>query len=100
MPKITKQQALKFLENVPEQHTFYCCDGRRIWNMRGLLSELLNMSDDTFLYHSNQEKNDFSNWVRGVIGDKKLADDLAKAKDHLEAVNATTARVAFLESKI
>lgn len=100
MPKITKQQALKFLDNVPEQYTFYCCDDHHIWNMRDLLSELLNMTDDTFLYHSNQEKNDFSNWVRDVIGDEKLARDLARAKGHLEAVNTVTVRVAFLESKI
>jgi hypothetical protein len=100
MPKITKQQALKFLDNVPEQYTFYCCDGHRIWNMRDLLSELLNMTDDTFSYHSNQEKTDFSNWVRDVIGDEKLARDLDKAKGRLEAANAVTARVALLESRI
>jgi hypothetical protein len=97
MPKITKQQAQRFLDNVPEQYTFYCCDGCRIWNMRDLLNELLNMSDDTFSCHFNQEKNDFSNWVRDVIGDEKLAKDLDKAKGHLEAVNAVTARVALLE---
>jgi predicted RNA-binding protein with PUA-like domain len=100
MQTITKQQAFKLLDNVPEQHTFYCCDGCRIWNIRDLLSELLNMSDDTFSYHSNREKKDFSNWVRDVIGDKKLAEDLAKAKGHLEAINVMTARVAFWESKV
>jgi hypothetical protein len=100
MPKMTKQQALRFLDNVPEQYTFYCCDGYRIWNMRDLRDKLLNMTDDTFSCHSNQEKADFSNWVRDVIGDEKLARDLARATDRLEAVNAVTARVALLESRI
>jgi hypothetical protein len=100
MPKMTKQQALRFLDNVPEQYTFYCRDGRRLWSMRDLQSELLNMTDDAFSYHSNQEKTDFSNWVRDVIGDEKLAKDLNKAKGRLEAANAVAARVALLESKI
>lgn len=100
MPKLTKQQTLKFLDNVPEQYTFYCRDGCRLWNMRDLQNELLNMTDDMFSYHSNREKTDFSNWVRDVIGDEKLAKDLNKAKSRLEAANAVTARVALLESRI
>lgn len=88
MPKITKQQVLKLLDNVPGQYTFYCCNGHRIWSMRDLLNELFSMNDDAFSYHFNKEKNDFRSWVRDVIGDEKLARDLDKAKNRFEAVNA------------
>lgn len=100
MPKITKQQALKLLDNVPDQYTFYCSDGSRLWSMRDLQDELLKMADDTFSYHSDHDKTDFSNWVKDIIGDEKLARDLAKAKGRLEAANAVTSRIVLLESRI
>jgi len=100
MPRLTKQEAQKLLDNVLEQYMFYCNDGRLIQSMRDLQNALLNMADDTFWYHSNQEKNDFSNWIRDVIGDVKLARDLDKAKDRFQAQSVVAARIAFLEGKI
>jgi len=37
------------------------------------------MNEETFGYHSNETKSDFSNWVKDVIGDEKLAADLKRA---------------------
>jgi hypothetical protein len=39
---------------------------------------LAEMSEDTFRYHASREKNDFSSWIRDVIGDETLAGELAK----------------------
>jgi len=99
MPKVTKQEAQRFLDNVPVEYVFHCCDGRSIQNLRGLRDTLADMADDIFVYHSTPSKSDFSNWAKDVIGDKKLASDLSKAKSRSQALNAVSRRVAFLESK-
>jgi len=100
MPKITKQDALRFLGNVTEEHVFRCCDGRYIRNLKELQATLADMTDDVFAYHSNPDKSDFSIWVRDITGDKKLAGDLGKAKSLSQALAAVARRVTFLESKI
>jgi hypothetical protein len=60
------------LAKVPVEYAFLCHDGK-------VFTNLVVMSDETFGYHSNPEKNDFSNWVRDVIKDKKLARDFQKS---------------------
>ena len=58
------------------------------------------MSDETFYYHSNQEKRDFSNWVQDVIKDEKLARDLAKSENRLQAARRVAEGEAFLSKKL
>jgi hypothetical protein len=98
--KITKQEAERRLGDVPDDKRFWCRDGKDIRNLRELRKALIDMSDDTFYYHSGEERKDFSNWVRDVIGDDKLARDLSKAKSHMQACQVVTERISFLESKI
>jgi len=100
MPQVTKWEMQRFLDNVPEEYIFRCCDGRSIRNLKGLRDTLADMADNVFAYHSNQDKSDFSNWVRDIIGDKKLARDLNKAKSRPQALASVERRLAFLESKI
>jgi hypothetical protein len=64
--------------------------------MKELAEGLAAISDETFSYHSNAQKNDFSKWVREVIKDEKLASDLSTATTRLEAVGFVTSRLAFL----
>lgn len=73
-----------------------CQDGKMFTDMKELAEGLIVMSDETFSYHANPEKNDFSNWLRDVIKDEKLASDLAMATTRLEAVGFVTSRLAFL----
>jgi hypothetical protein len=91
-----KQEAEKFLARVPEEHVFWCQDGRILKDMKDLAEALTTMSDETFAYHSNTEKKDFSNWVRDVIGDVKLADDLQNPLDRNQAASIVASRIAAL----
>lgn len=100
MPRILRQDAEKLLANVPEQYVFWCCDGRVLRNMKELEEALANMTDETFAYHSNEEKKDFSNWVKDVIGDDKLARDLRKSLTRTRAAKMVAERVAFLSGKL
>ena len=82
-----KEQAQKFLSKVSEEYIFLCQDGRVLWDMKELTEALTTMTDETFAYHSNAEKKDFSNWVRDIIGDEKLAKDLEKATSRTKQSN-------------
>ena len=95
-----KQQAQKFLAKVPEEYVFWCCDGRILRDMQELADSLSNMSDETFAYHCNSERKDFSNWVRDIIGDQKLAQDLEQALSQVQAAECVAARLALLRGKL
>ena len=95
-----KEQAQKFLSKVPEEYVFRCQDGRVLRDMNELAEALSTMADETFAYHSNVEKKDFSNWVRDIIGDEKLAKELEKATSRTQAAKQTASRVAVLSKKL
>lgn len=98
--RITRDVAHRRLSDMPQEKVFWASDGRVLNSMKDLAMALNEMSDHTYCYHSNDRKNDFCRWVGEVICDDKLARDLQKAKNRLEAAGAVTARIQFLESKI
>jgi len=91
-----KQEAEKFLASVPEEKVFWCHDGRILRNIKELGEALASMTDETFAYHSNTEKKDFSNWVGDVIGDTNLAKELENLTDRNQAANIVSNRIALL----
>jgi hypothetical protein len=82
------------LAKVPVEYVFWSHDGRIFTGLAELAEGLKTMSDENFSYHSNLEKHDFSNWVRDVIGDERLADALARASDRFEAAAYIVARIS------
>ena len=92
--------ARKTLGDVPEDKQFFSSDGKVLKNLSELSIALAEMSDGTFSYHSNATKTDFSNWVKDVIGDEKLALDLQKSASRLKASKAVFDRIAWLRTKI
>jgi len=94
-----KKQPDKRLEKVSTEYVFWCHDGKIFTDIFELAEGLAAMSDETFAYHSNTEKQDFSHWVRDVIGDELLADYLASATDRLNAGDYVTARITLLTGK-
>jgi hypothetical protein len=95
-----KEEAKKFLANVPDQHIFRCCDSSIFRNLQELKDGLDSMTDESFACHSNTEKNDFSNWIRDVIGDEKLATDLRKAVTRAQAARQVASRVSILSKRL
>jgi hypothetical protein len=95
-----KEQARKLLSKVPEEYVFRCQDGRILRDMKELAEALATMTDETFVYHSNAEKKDFSNWVRDIIGDEKLAKDLEKAENRAQAAKQAATRIATLTKRL
>ncbi len=97
--RITKTQAKQFLARVPEDNVFWCNDGQVLRDINELRSALTAMSDQTFSYHSNGEKKDFSNWIRDVVGDEKLAQTLETAPDREQAARIVEERCILLANK-
>lgn len=100
MTKILKEHAERRLAPVPEQYVFWCHDGQILKSIKELKQALELMSDETYAYHANREKNDFSKWIRDIIGDEKLARDLSKSLDKHQAYDHVKARETFLLGKI
>ena len=100
MIKVTKSMAEKRLADVSQDRQFWCQDGRVLKSLQELESALREMGDETFRHHSSEARNDFSNRVRDVIGDEKLARDLSKSKMKTQAAGSVADRIAWLENKI
>ncbi len=99
MAEITKSMAQKLLGDVPVDKPFWSQDGRTLKNLQELAAALKEMSDETFRYHLNEAKNDFSNWVRDVVGDEKLAGDLWNSFTRTQAALIVADRIAYLKRR-
>jgi hypothetical protein len=100
MVRIAKSVAEERLGDVSQEKQFWCHDGRYLKNLEELEVALEQMTEETFRYHSNEAKSDFSNWVRDVIGDEKLSRDLQKSTTQAQAAKSVVDRVTWLKGKI
>ncbi|MFH1850205.1 MAG: hypothetical protein ABH879_08575 [archaeon] len=60
----------------PEQY-FFLNDGTSVKNLYELLKSLNTMDDNTFGHHVNEHRNDFGNWIRDVLANSELADQVS-----------------------
>jgi hypothetical protein len=100
MARISKEDAVRLLGDVPEEYAFWCCDGRIFRNTGDLYAGFSSMTDESFDFHANVNKHDFSNWVKDVIKDNKLARDLSNSVNRAQAAESVAERVNFLFGKL
>jgi hypothetical protein len=98
--KVSREEANRRLGNVPDDKRFWCQDGKVVKNLKELEEALNNMSDETFHYHSVEDKNDFSNWVRDVVGDTALANQLQKATTQATSAYRVETRLNWLRARL
>ena len=96
---ITKTINAAKLADVPLEKRFWCYDGRVLQNLTDLKSAFETMSDEVFHYHVNDYKNDFSKWVKDVVGDNKLSKDLQKINNQAQAAIVLADRINRLKNK-
>ena len=96
---VTKDEAKKYLCDAAPEQCFWVNNGPILKNMEELANALPDMAEDTFRHHVNNEKNDFSSWVRDIIGDAKLANDLLSSKNRDSALKKVRGRVNSLRKK-
>ncbi len=63
---------------------FYASNGEIIKNLEELSSFLKKIDEETFSKHVDENKNDFSNWIKEVFNEKKLSQKIEKCKNPLE----------------
>lgn len=100
MTRVLKQDAARFLADVPEECVFWCHDGQALRNMTELENALRSMGDETFVHHANEQRNDFSTWARDVIKDEELATDLGNSLNRTQAAKNVAKRIGFLATKL
>ena len=95
----TKDEAKRYLCNTSPEQCFWVNNGPILKNLEELADALPDMNDETFNHHVNSEKNDFSNWVKDIIGDNKLANDLLSSRSRESAVKKIRSRLNSLKKK-
>lgn len=95
----TKEEARRYLCNTSPEQCFWVNNGPILKNLEELANALPEMSNETFHHHVNNEKNDFSNWIRDAIGDEKLANDLLSSKNKDSAFKKVRSRLNSLKKK-
>ena len=97
---VTKDEARRFLSDCAPEQCFWVNNGPILKNIEELASTLPDISDDIFQHHVNSEKNDFSNWIKYVIGDEKLANDVLSSKNKDSALKKVRNRLNALKKKV
>jgi hypothetical protein len=97
--KTNRDVARERLADVPEDKVFWTRDGARLKNLEELANTLREMPGDTFSHHANAEKNDFSTWVREVMGDLTLAKHLEGSAGPASAAEAVDKKLSWLKAR-
>ena len=97
---VTKDEARTYLRDVAPEQCFWVNNGPILKNLEEMANVLPEMNDETFQHHVNSEKNDFSNWVRDVISDQKLANDLLSSRNKESAFKMVNSRLSSLKKKL
>jgi hypothetical protein len=100
MPIRNKADAQRVLRHVADERRFYCHDGKILNNLYELKNALEKMNHACYNHHVTNEKNDFARWVREVLGDDKLANELSKVTSQKEASLFVKDRIAWLQERV
>jgi hypothetical protein len=86
----------KFLRNIEPSKEFIVVDGAHLRNLDELALLLDAIDDLEFNHHVSPHHNDFAAWVRDVIGDAELADELLRRNHPHSMAKATKHRIREL----
>lgn len=72
---------------------FWAKDGRILSDLKDLKKALEEMAEETYAFHANKARNDFAKWTEEVLKNKKVATELKKAKNRLDALKKVAAEI-------
>ncbi len=81
---VQKYANTELTKDVPVEYSFWLCDGREVRNTAQLAKFAHTMSDETYDYHANMQKNDFADWIRDIVKNEELAYNVRKSKNRKE----------------
>lgn len=77
---LTLARAKNILKILPKSESFWLCTNQDLRSLNTLAKSLDQANDDVFRYHVNKYKNDFSTWVKDIIGDNDFAREISRIK--------------------
>ena len=89
-----------WLADAREDKVFWCYDGRVVKTLAELAVAIRDMSKETFHHHASRDNNDFSNWVRDVVGDMALANQLHKTANQETTARKIEMRLDWLRARV
>jgi len=96
---VSLEDAERILADASPEQCFWVNNGPIIRNLSEMADALGPMKDEIFSHHVNKEKNDFGNWVRDVLKDEELANDIARIKSKERILKKVQSRLKKLEIK-
>ena len=97
---VSLEDAERILADASPEQCFWVNNGPIIRNLSEMADALGSIKDEIFSYHVNKEKNDFGNWVRDVLKDAELANDIANTKSKERILKKVQSRISKLDNKI
>ncbi len=67
-------------KRVSSDVAFVCCNGKWIHSILELQTVLQTLNEQEYFHHVRDDANDFANWIEFVFNEKKLAQDIRRAK--------------------
>ena len=96
---VSLEDAERILADASPEQCFWVNNGPVIKNLSEMADSLACMNDDIFKHHVNKEKNDFGNWVRDVLKDEELANDITSVRYKEKILKKVQSRLKKLEIK-
>lgn len=97
--RVTREAAEHYLRDVdPMWRAFWFHMHMVAKNLEEFRDGMGKIDDSVFEYHARSHDNDFSRWVREVVGDGALAERLERVMTRQEALSVLTERVAELKA--
>ncbi len=77
----------KIDKDVSPDAYFWFNNGKAVKNIGELISDLNSIDADTFKHHVNADKNDLAEWIKHVLKNEGLADQIRSKTDRNEIIN-------------
>ncbi|OGL73942.1 hypothetical protein A3C96_02715 [Candidatus Uhrbacteria bacterium RIFCSPHIGHO2_02_FULL_60_10] len=102
MPNGQSAEAAKYLlrDITPKWKGFWLHMHLTAFSLSEFAAALPEISDEVFTYHVSGQKNDFSRWLREVVGDSELAQVLDGVKNKEDAARIVRLRVEDLRRQV
>lgn len=94
--RLNRKAAKRILSDTNNDCRFFSADGKKSSNLRDLWEVINSMDSGTFLIHTGKGENDFSSWIRGCLGDVRLADGIV-GLDRKATLKKIGARITYVE---
>lgn len=80
-----KENEEEHTEKIAEgEQRFFLKNGEAISSLRELRDRLSTMDEDTFNYHVSKDKNDFSSWIKEILLEPGLSEEIMHSADSKE----------------